>query len=99
MTDQEISSWRTNDMAMAAWLKMHGHTPQEVAFNDDSQPSNCYWIFLVTSSLVDLIDTFQSQEAWVRPQEYNKMYAQCKTEMYEARAKRDKARSRSRREG
>jgi hypothetical protein len=78
--------WKTNDLAMATYLKMMGHTPQRVGFED----RDCWWFFLHIPALTQAVDDFLSGRALVTPQEYNKQFGITKREMADARSRRDR---------
>lgn len=85
--------FKTNDMAMATYLEMEGHTPQKIEF----EGQNCFWHFMYIPSLVAAVDSFLSQTALVTPQAYNRSFAAVKREMVDARARRDQDRRSHRR--
>jgi hypothetical protein len=70
---------KINDMAMVTFLKLRGHTAQDVQWNG----STCFWVFRVTDSLLDLIDDFVDGKALVEPREYNRMFSDTKREFYD----------------
>jgi hypothetical protein len=80
--------FKTNDMGMATYLEMQGHTAQTIAF----EGQNCYWHFLLGEALERDVDDFLTQRASVTPQAYNKQYALVKREMIDARARKDQGR-------
>jgi hypothetical protein len=84
----EEGPFKTNDMAMATFLEMEGHTPQKIEF----EGQNCFWYFLYIPSLVAAVDSFLSQTAMVTPQAYNRAFAAVKREMVDARSRRDQGR-------
>lgn len=71
---------RTSDMALVAWLKMEGHSPQKVAWEGDT----CYWYFRITGTVLALCDDFAEGRALVEPKEYNRHYQQSKREFFNA---------------
>ena len=82
MMDREIDIdefHRVNDMALVTFLKMRGHTVQDVVWNG----STCYWLFRVTDGLLDLVDDFVEGRALVEPREYNRAFSDTKRELYD----------------
>lgn len=72
---------RTNDMALATYLKLQGHTPQAVIW----ERATCYWLYRVTDHLLDSLDDFNESRALVEPKEYNKVFNQTKREFYDTK--------------
>lgn len=73
--------FRTNDMAMATFLKLRGHAVQVVAWIQGT----CYWVFRANDSLLACVDEFTSDEALVNPREYNRVFTLTKREFYDNR--------------
>lgn len=71
---------KVNDMALVTFLKMRGHTVQDVTWSGQT----CYWLFRVTDGLMDLIDDFVEGRARVEPREYNRMFSDTKRELYDS---------------
>lgn len=72
--------FRTDDMALVTFLKVEGHTPQEVGYEGDT----CYWWFLITDAMLATVQAFGAREGLVEPREYSKMFATTKNEFYSA---------------
>jgi hypothetical protein len=72
--------YRTDDMAMATFLKMEGHSPQQIGFleNDD----NCYWWFRINDDLTDAVDCFNDGEASVEPREWARNFHNTRKQMF-----------------
>lgn len=73
--------YRTNDMAMATFLKMRGHSVQLLVW----ESKTCYWIFRVTDALLDDMELFSDGKAVVEPRSYNKVFTQVKREFYDSK--------------
>jgi hypothetical protein len=72
---------KTNDMALATFLKMNGHATQKTLW----EGGTCYWYFRLSDGLVTMIDTFVDGRARVEPREYNRTFTQTKREFHAAR--------------
>ena len=70
--------YRTTDMSLVTFLKMEGHTPQDILWEDPT----CYWIFRITDSLLDAVDDYTEGAARVDPREYNREFSTTKREFY-----------------
>jgi hypothetical protein len=79
--------YRTDDMAMATFLKMEGFTAQQVGWIGDT----CYWWFNDGDALADCIEVFHNGEASVEPREYSRVYGLSKAEFYDAKNARTAA--------
>lgn len=73
--------YRTNDMAMATYLKLEGHPSQTVLWHGGT----CYWVFRISDRLLDLADGFVGGDARVEPREYNRVFTQTKREFYDSK--------------
>lgn len=69
---------RTDDVALAAYLKLKGHTAQEVWWNQGV----CYWQF--SNMAVSDASDFLKDTALVNPRDFTKYFGQAKREMYQA---------------
>jgi hypothetical protein len=76
MTDYEY--YKTNDMAMVAYLSLNGHAPQNTAMEGNL----CWWTFIAVGDLMTRVDAFLRDEAKVNPREYSKFFAQTKTMLW-----------------
>jgi hypothetical protein len=74
--------FKTNDMAMATYLKMQGHSVQRVLWTGPT----CYWVFRVTDALLDATEDFLGGESRVEPREYSKKFSETKKEFYDSRS-------------
>jgi hypothetical protein len=83
--DEDSKFFRTNDMGVAAYLKMLGHPAQQVGMQMRGKNHVCYWYFLVTEGLLRAVDGFIEGTALVSPKEYNKFYSIVKAEFFDAR--------------
>ena len=70
---------KTNDMSLVTFLKLKGHSPQDIAWSGGT----CFWIFRVSDPLLDLMDNFNEGKALVEPREYNKVFSTTKKEFYD----------------
>jgi hypothetical protein len=73
--------FRTNDMAMATFLKLNSHSVQRMTWVGGT----CYWIFRVTDDLLECVEEFTAGEARVEPREYNRVFTQTKREFYDSK--------------
>lgn len=80
MTTQ-VDDFKTDDMALVTYLRMHGHQPVEVVFVGNF----CTWRFEDRGHLPELVREFQSNEAVARVKEYSKHFKTTRSEFYEAR--------------
>lgn len=80
--------YRTNDMAMATFLKMNGNPVQHMSWVGQT----CYWVFRITDALLDQIELFGEGNARVEPKEYNRAFHQTKKEFYLSKATNDRQR-------
>lgn len=73
--------YRTNDMAMATFLKMQSHSVQCMTW----EGRTCYWVFRITDNLLDCVEEFTAGEARVEPRGYNRVFTQTKREFYDSK--------------
>lgn len=76
--------YRTNDMAMATYLKMQGHPVQTLMWEGDV----CYWVFRVTDALLEETEVFLADEARVNPKLFNKEFFITKSQFYDSKDER-----------
>ena len=76
-----MDTFITNDMAMAAFLELEGHTPQKVEWTDDT----CRWTFMLTEMCQLEVEEFQTDAARVNPREYTKYFAKAKREFHNSK--------------
>lgn len=74
--------YRTNDMAMATYFRLRGHSAQAILWLSGT----CYWVFRITDALLDEIELFTGGNAVVEPKEYNRVFTQIKREFYDSKA-------------
>lgn len=79
--------YRTDDMAMATFLRMEGFTAQQVGWIGET----CYWWFSSGDNLVDCVEAFLNGEASIEPREYSRQFALSKREFYDKKAARSTA--------
>jgi hypothetical protein len=83
MDSEEYEAVRTDDLATVAYLRMKGHTPTQVQWDEDM--SVCRWWFDKTA-VSDATD-FREDRALVNPRDFTKSFAIVKREMYRAQEK------------
>ena len=76
--------YRTNDMAMATYLKMQGHPVQTLIWAHDV----CFWVFRVTDALLEETEVFLEGGARVEPRAYNRTFSDTKREFYDSKDRR-----------
>lgn len=76
--------FKTSDMALVTFMRVEGHTPQDVDFIDDT----CFWWFMITDAMMETVQTFGAREGQVEPREYSKMFSVTKDEFYSSRNSR-----------
>jgi hypothetical protein len=67
-TNEPSDFFRTNDIGLAAYLTMSGHTLQ----GDEWQGQTCYWKFLLIPSVNELVELYLSRQALVEPVAYSR---------------------------
>lgn len=72
-------SYRTNDMALAAYLTMHGHMHQEMEKRNGRE---CVWVFRENEPLSRLTEAFLGGNAQVEPKTYLQEVSAVRREMY-----------------
>lgn len=80
MENSSVDQFRTNDMAMAAYLRMNGHSTQKIEWSEGT----CRWFFLAVPALVEQVNKFLADTALVNPRQYNRSFAETKREFYES---------------
>lgn len=83
----DTSNFRTNDMAMATMLKMEGHSVQGMEW----EANTCYWVFMRTDGLVEMVQDFQESRARVDPKRYNREFTKTKQELWESKRSHEAA--------
>lgn len=74
-----MDSYRTNDMALAAYLNLHKHMHQSMEIRNSNE---CVWVFYKSSSLKSLVDGFLGGNAQVEPKAYLREVGAVRKEMY-----------------
>ncbi len=77
MSDEVQQSWKTNDMALAVYLRIQG-IKENVIWDNNV----CYWEFDNSDELQKHVIVFAGGQAQVDPKEYNKTFYTMKQEMY-----------------
>ncbi len=75
---EELPGVKTDDMGLAAYLRLMGHTPEACYWEDDLQ--TCYWLF--GEEAEEDARLFINDTASVSPREYNRAFAQAKREFW-----------------
>lgn len=83
MTRRNKDLFRTDLMALVAYLRYVGHVPVECYFNLDRD--RCVWVFRDAEDLQKDVVAFRKDEVLVRPRDYSRAFAQAKRDMYDAR--------------
>lgn len=66
MTNEPTDCFKTNDLGLAAYLTLNGHSVQ----GQEWQAGTCYWKFLLIPSVNDLVELYTSHQAVVEPVAY-----------------------------
>lgn len=83
----DTDTYRTNDMALVTFLRMQGHSVQEVRWEDQT----CYWFFMIIGTLTTDLDAYTGGTARVEPKEYNRVFGRTKREFYDSQPQQDAA--------
>lgn len=70
--------YKTNQMGLVSFLKLEGHTPQSIRWEEDD---TCYWYFDKSDSLLGLVDQFLGGESKVEPREFNRIFGLTRKEL------------------
>jgi len=73
--------YRTNAIALVAYLKLKNHTPQDMRWEGSSV--TCFWYFRVSPALMAEVDTFLEGRGVVEPLEYNRVFQATKRDFWE----------------
>lgn len=76
--------YRTNDMAMATYLKLEGHPCQGLVWNRNV----CFWLFRVTDALLDATEDFLDRKARIEPRAYSKEFDVTRQEFFDSKENR-----------
>lgn len=82
MSDDEIEEWRTDDLALAAFLRYQDED-DFIQFEWDG--SSCFCVFRHSDELVRDAGNFMGGNATVDPVRYNLIYAQVRNDMRKSR--------------
>jgi hypothetical protein len=74
-----MDTYRTNDMALAAYLNMHGHMHQRMEKRNGRE---CVWVFYQSEPLRRLCEGFLGGNAQVEPKRYLQEVSAVRKEMY-----------------
>lgn len=73
-----VEPWKTDDMALAAYLMFMGDDVKDLEWEMDS----CYFCFEETDDLLDHVQDFVSGDALVEPRRFNMIFGQLKKRMF-----------------
>ena len=77
-----MQEYRTNDMALAAYLVMEGHAVQRMErMHERSRSVN--WVFTVVGNLPEAVAAYASEDALVDPLAYTQTLSDVRSSMYE----------------
>lgn len=77
-----METYRTNDMALAAYLTMEGHLAQSLERMHERARS-VVWTFAKVGNLMQLVDDYQSERANVDPLVFTQTLSDVRSSMYE----------------
>lgn len=72
--------YRTNHMALVAFLRMEGHSSQSMRW----EGGTCYWYFDKSDVLLELCDRYHGGTARVEPKEYNRVFGIVREELFDS---------------
>ena len=78
-TQQQQTTWRTDDIALAAYLRYLDYPLEELEWDLNS----CFFLFKRTDKLIADVQDFVSDEALVIPRRYSMVFGQLKKAMFE----------------
>ncbi len=74
--------YRSSDMGVVTYLRVEGHTPQTMIWENDT----CYWSFRITPALLSQLENYLADTSLVNPRDYNRRYAEVKREFYASKS-------------
>lgn len=77
-----METYRTNDMALAAYLVMEGHAVQSLERVHERSRS-VSWVFAVVGNLMDAVASYAAEDALVDPLAYTQTLSDVRSSMYE----------------
>lgn len=75
-----MKTYRTADMALAAYLNLHGQLHQGMEKRNEGR--ECVWVFYMSEPLRVLVDGFLGGNARVEPKTFLSKVAAVRKEMY-----------------
>lgn len=78
MPDQQ-RELRTQDLALATTLRLHGHEPIRMEVNDDRHG---VWVFCGDGALHQIAEDYHDGCAEVEPKDYNQVLGRTRGELY-----------------
>lgn len=76
--------FRSDDMSLVTYLKLQGHTAQQVAWVNET----CYWWFLMTDALVGDVQSFGARDGRVEPREFSRAFATTRKDFFDSQESR-----------
>lgn len=76
-----MRTWRTSDMAMAAYLRTVGYEQLRMEL-EETLPPSVYWVFRETPRLVSAANDYVNGRSSVEPKGFNSLMALMKNEMF-----------------
>lgn len=67
-----ITEYQTDVMVLVAYLMHEGFTPQATDFDEDER--RCYWVFLMTPTLLERVERYHAGQALVEPKNFSAAY-------------------------
>jgi hypothetical protein len=68
----EVKGYTTDVMPLVAFLMHEGFTPQCTDYDEDER--RCYWVFLITTSLLAAIERYHNGDGKVEPKNFSAMF-------------------------
>ena len=78
MSTVPANSYRTDDLALVTFLRCRGYNHAEMV----KDGRTCHWVFPVNGSLLELVDEYFADEAYVEPRDFMRKVALVRKEMY-----------------
>lgn len=83
MSRRNKDLFRTDLMAMVAYLRYVGHVPLDCYYSVERD--RCVWVFDNDQRLAQDVTAFRKDEVLVKPRDYSRAFAQAKRDMYDAK--------------
>ena len=74
----DVDSWRTQEMALVAFLSLQGIEHMNMERNGRS----CFWYFEESDELHDKVDEYLQGDGLVEPRAFNDTFARIKRDMF-----------------